>query len=106
VKSALIEEYTNEKTPDDGEFYWKIREYQGVFGHANPYFERRWWARLAAASMSTNKKDCLSQLFGHREFARAFDSFQYLPALYCGMRFSAVKKMIALRCKVRKALYV
>ena len=98
LKSALIDEYTNEKTPDDGEFYWKLREYQGIFGQENPYFERRWWARLAAVSTSANKKDRFEQLFRHRKFAPAFDSFRYLRALYCGLRISVINKMISLKC--------
>jgi len=74
-----------------------IRVYQGFFGQKNPYFERRWWARLAAQSESTNKKDRLYQLFGHREFGPAFDAFQYLPALYCGLRLSVINKMISMK---------
>jgi len=27
LKSALIDKYTNERKPDDGEFYYKIRLY-------------------------------------------------------------------------------
>ena len=98
LKSALIEEYTNERKPSDGEFYYKIRSYQGVFGPENPYFERRWWARLAAISTSTNKKDRLEQLFRHRKFAPAFDAFRYIPVLYSGMRLSVFNKIVSMRC--------
>jgi len=94
----LIDEYASEKKPEDGEFYYKIRVYQGIFGLANPFFERRWWARLAAISTSTNKKDRLEQLFRHPKFAPAFDAFRYLPALYAGMRLSVINKMICMGC--------
>ncbi|GAB1319477.1 hypothetical protein MFIFM68171_09687 [Madurella fahalii] len=98
LKYALIDEYTNERKPDDGEFYYKIREFQGVFGTKNPYFEMRWWARLATASESTNRKERLEQLLNHAQFAPAFDAFRHIPALYGGMRLSAINKMVCLKC--------
>lgn len=100
AKQDLIEEYANEKKPTDGEFYYKIRQYQGVFGAKNSYFESRWWARLAAISTrgSTNPKDRLEQLLGHRKFAPAFDAFRHLPCLYSGLRLSAVNKMTSMKC--------
>ncbi|KAK6831695.1 hypothetical protein RU639_002587 [Aspergillus parasiticus] len=100
AKRDLAEEYANERKLDDGEFYYKIRQYQGVFGPENSYFERRWWARLAAISVkgSTNPKDRLEQLLGHLKFAPAFDAFRHLPAFYCGLRLSAVNKMTSIRC--------
>jgi hypothetical protein len=93
-----MDEYANERKPGDGEFYYKIRTYQGRFGQENPYFERRWWARLAAASESTNKRDRLEQLFNHKTFAPAFDAFRFIPAIYSGMRISILNKMISMRC--------
>ncbi|TQV90526.1 hypothetical protein IF1G_10849 [Cordyceps javanica] len=74
--------------PGDGVYYRKIREYQGKFGQEHPYLEHRWWARLRASSKSENKKDRLDQLWKHSKFAAAFDAFQHLPALYCGLRLS------------------
>jgi hypothetical protein len=96
LKTDLIEEYANEKEPDDGEFYCKIREYQGFHGEKNSYFERRWWARLSA--MSLNRKDRLDQLFRHGKFAQAFDALLAIRALFGGMRLSVVHKMIAMKC--------
>ncbi|KAH7304396.1 hypothetical protein B0I35DRAFT_454701 [Stachybotrys elegans] len=98
LKCTLIDEYTNEIKPDDGEFFYKIRQFQGVFGRKNPYFEKRWWARLAAVSTSHNKKERLEQLFRHVHFAPAFDAFQHIPALYVGMRISTLNKMISMKC--------
>lgn len=94
----LAENYINERKLDDGEFYYKIREYQGNFGVENPYFERIWWARLASTSKSTNKKDRLEQLFAHRKFAPAFDAFRHLKALYGGLRLSVLNKIISMGC--------
>ncbi|KAH6883889.1 hypothetical protein B0T10DRAFT_410683, partial [Thelonectria olida] len=98
LKCALIDEYTNERKLDDGEFYYKIREFQGVFGSKNPYFESRWWARLAATTESTNRKERLKQLLNHPQFGPAFDKFRAIPALYGGLRLSVINKMICMKC--------
>ncbi|KAK2589595.1 hypothetical protein QQS21_012726 [Conoideocrella luteorostrata] len=94
----IVEEYSSERKLDDGEIYYKIREYQGICGQEHPHFERRWWARLATLPDSKRKKECLDQLLGHRKFSRAFDAFYPIPALYCGLRLSVVSKMISTRC--------
>ncbi|KJZ69361.1 hypothetical protein HIM_11243 [Hirsutella minnesotensis 3608] len=106
AKRDLIEEYASERKTDDEEFYYKIREYQGIFGQENQYFESRWWARLTSVSGSTNKKQRLEQLFGHRKFAHAFDEFRHLPALYYGLRLSVVNKMISMRCDEELLLFL
>ncbi|KAJ2976444.1 hypothetical protein NQ176_g4953 [Zarea fungicola] len=98
AKRDLVEEYSSEKKPGDGEFFYKIREYQGIFGEKNPYLENKWWARLSAIRDSEHKKKRLEQLFGHPMFAPAFDSLRHLPALYCGLRLSVVNRMISMRC--------
>jgi hypothetical protein len=102
----LIEEYTNEVKPDDGQFFYNIRVFQGYFGRnrKNPCFEKRWWGRLAAVSTSNNKKERLEQLFRHVLFAPAFDAFQHIPALYVGMRISILNKMISMKCDEVRAL--
>ncbi|KAH7303123.1 hypothetical protein B0I35DRAFT_340040, partial [Stachybotrys elegans] len=109
AKQDLVEEYSNERRPDDGEFYYKIRLYQGRFGQPpNPYFENRWWSRLATVSVkgSRNPRDRLNQLFKHDKFAEAFDAFQHLPAIYSGLRLSAVNKMIPMRCDEKLLRYL
>ncbi|KAM3475765.1 hypothetical protein MY8738_007241 [Beauveria namnaoensis] len=98
AKRDLIEEYSSEKKPEDGVYYRKIREYKGIFGEEHPYLEHRWWARLGASSKAENKKKRLEQLWKHPNFAPAFDAFRHLPALYCGLRLSAINKMISMRC--------
>lgn len=98
AKRDLIEEYSSEKKPGDGVYYRKIREYKGIFGEEHPYLEHRWWARLGASSKAENKKKRLEQLWKHSKFAPAFDAFRHLPALYCGLRLSAINKMISMRC--------
>ncbi len=98
AKRDLTEECSSEKKPGDGVYYRKIREYRGIFGEEHPYLEQQWWARLGASSKSENKKERLEQLWKHPRFAPAFDAFRYLPALYCGLRLSAINKMISMRC--------
>ncbi|KAH9905235.1 hypothetical protein F4778DRAFT_802704 [Xylariomycetidae sp. FL2044] len=86
LKATLVDEYTNERTPTQGEFFYKIRLYQGVFGERNEYFESRWRARLRA--VSSHLVERLDQLTSHPRFGPAFDAFQYIPALYSGLRLS------------------
>jgi hypothetical protein len=92
----LIEEYSAEKEPDDGEIYSKIREYQGYGGPGNPYFEKRWRARLAA--ISDSKKEHFEQIFRHKDFRAAFDVQLDVPGLAGGMRLSTTHTMFATRC--------
>ncbi|KAJ2982773.1 hypothetical protein NQ176_g1164 [Zarea fungicola] len=99
TKRDLAEEYANEQRPDDGEFYYKIREYQGVFGQENPRLENLWKARLAATSISGDKKKSLDRLFEHQKFSVAFDAFRHLPALYGGFSISLASKMMSMHCQ-------
>lgn len=71
----------------------------GGFGaeKKNPYFHRRWWARLLAKD-SKSRAEKFSQLTKHPELLAAFDQFQHLPALYVGLRLSQMGKIISLRC--------
>ncbi|KAH7111054.1 hypothetical protein B0J11DRAFT_473541 [Dendryphion nanum] len=96
LKTTLIEEYSAEKEPDDGEIYSKIREYQGHRGAANPCFEKRWWARLAA--ISNHKKENLERILRHTDYKTAFDIQLDVPGLAGGMRLSTTHTMFAMRC--------
>ncbi|KAI1382530.1 uncharacterized protein F4822DRAFT_441841 [Hypoxylon trugodes] len=96
LRKSLIDEYSNERTPSHGEFFYKIREFQGIFGEGNKYFQNRWTARLA--SRSTYLADRLNQLIKHPDFGPAFDAFQHLPALYSGLRLSVINKVIYMNC--------
>lgn len=98
AKRDIEEEYASERKLDDGEIYYKIRKYQGIFGQEDSYFEQRWWARIATLPDAKTKKSCLDQLIAHRKFSRAFDAFHHIPALYSGLRLSVVGKMISTRC--------
>jgi hypothetical protein len=71
LKTTFIEEYSCAKSPDDGEIYRKIREYQRYGGGGNPYFESRWWAFLHG--MSPYKFNNLNQIIRRASFRAAFD---------------------------------
>ncbi|OWT42517.1 hypothetical protein VFPPC_18348 [Pochonia chlamydosporia 170] len=106
AKRDIEEEYGSERKLDDGEIYYKIRKYQGIFGQEDPYFEQRWWARIATLPDAKTKKSCLDQLIAHRKFSRAFDAFHHIPALYSGLRLSVVGKMISTRCHEELLAYL
>lgn len=93
LKTSLIEEYSSEKRPDDGEVYCKIRTYQL---NGNMCFENRWWARLAA--MSSTGKSRLERLFGDPDMKRAFDIVLDIPGLSGGIRIGSLHKVMGMRC--------
>lgn len=96
LRNALIEDYSLEKGPDDGEFYRKIREYQGYQGRENHYLERKWWARLHA--MHENSARGLKRILANPLYRKAFDVQLEIPGLGSGMRLSTSQKMLAMRC--------
>ncbi|KAK1712146.1 hypothetical protein BDP67DRAFT_405004, partial [Colletotrichum lupini] len=97
LRALFVEEYEYQKEPDDGEFYCKIRGYQGHHGDENPFFERIWLGRLAA--LSKNRRHLLDQLFRHKKYADAFDALLAVPALFCGFRLSVVHQVMCMRCE-------
>lgn len=99
TRRDLQEERANEKKIEDGEFYYRIRVYQGFFGERDRHREEIWWAHLAGQSNNTDRRDRLSQLLGHSRFYPVFDSLGVIPALYSGLRLSSVNKMISDPCR-------
>lgn len=96
LRATLIEEYSSEKTPDDGKIYRKIREYQGYCSAGNPHLEKRWWARLYA--ISTTKGDNLRHIFRYPDFRAAFDVQLDVPGLGGGMRLGTWHKIFSMGC--------
>lgn len=101
LKSALIEEYACEKTPEDGEFYCKIRGYQLA---DNTFFEHRWWGRLAA--VAKRKKQNLERLLKHPAYTAAFDCQLEIPGLAGGMSLGSLHTMFAMRCDEVSGSYI
>ncbi len=90
LKTCLIEEYSNEEKPGDGEIYRKIRQYHF---QRNLSFENRWWARL-----TQHGRKNLKGLLLRRELTAAFDMLLDIPGLWGGMMISTLHKMMAMKC--------
>jgi len=90
VKTCLVEEYSNEKKPTDGEIYRKIRQYHF---QQNLHFEWRWWSRL-----SPHGKRCLKQLLRHEELTAALDALREILGLWGGMRLHTWNTILAIKC--------
>jgi hypothetical protein len=100
----LTEEYSSEKTPDDGTIYCKIRGYQGYQERSNHLFEMRWLALLSAESK--HKRQCFNQLSKHSGFRSVFDILLFdIPGLRGGMRLSTIHKVIGMKCDDVRRLY-
>lgn len=95
LKLYLIEGYSNENRPEDGEFYLKIRRYRR---EDNTISERQWLARLEALSPSKHSAKMLQQLFNHSTFSAPFMTLEKIPALFGGLCLSVFNKMVSLRC--------
>lgn len=90
LKACLVEEYSYEEKPTDGEIYRKIRNYHF---QRNLGFERRWRARLKG-----NRLKNLTGLLRHDTITAAFDALLDIPGLWGGMMLTTLHKMIALKC--------
>ncbi|KAF1948546.1 hypothetical protein CC80DRAFT_556252 [Byssothecium circinans] len=90
LETTLVEEYSNEKKPSDGEIYCKIRQYEQ---ERNLCFKNRWKARL-----SDHGRRALRQLQDHEELTAAFDDLLGIPGLWDGMRISTLHKMTGMNC--------
>uniref|UniRef100_A0A093VHN0 Calponin likey domain-containing protein n=1 Tax=Talaromyces marneffei PM1 TaxID=1077442 RepID=A0A093VHN0_TALMA len=88
LRTALIEEYANERRPNDGEIYRKIRQYQQEH---NAHFQRRWLVRL-----SSSKTRRLQQLHRNIEIQCAFDALLPITGVWDGMSIGKLSKVMAL----------
>ncbi|KKY25343.1 hypothetical protein UCRPC4_g01868 [Phaeomoniella chlamydospora] len=90
LEHSLIEEYSNEKPPSDGEIYWKIRQYQN---DGNVYEELRCWAKLGKT-----KETRLRQLQKNIRLRHAFDAVLVIPGQRSALRISMIHRIVALKC--------
>ncbi|KAJ5640278.1 uncharacterized protein N7484_008140 [Penicillium longicatenatum] len=91
LQTSLVDEYSNERVPSDGEIYVKVRQYRN---QANAHFENRWLARL-----SDNKTRRLRGLESHPSVRAAFDSLLALPSLLIhGMQIGSLPHALAICC--------
>ncbi|PVH68124.1 hypothetical protein DL98DRAFT_475067, partial [Cadophora sp. DSE1049] len=98
LKTALIEEYANEKPPSAGEIYCKIYKYTQ---ERDLYSEGRWRSRL-----SENDTRCLDQLSRHPDLKAGFDDLLDLPGLWGGMRISTLSKVMSMGCSENAVHYL
>ncbi|KAJ5974799.1 hypothetical protein N7481_008506 [Penicillium waksmanii] len=101
LRAALVEEYSHQKKPTDGEVYHKIRQYEG---EGNEAFRERWFVRL-----SPSNQERLDQLDNkkNRRLRHAFDRLLTIPGLWPGgMRISLLHRLIASGCVEEIAIYV
>lgn len=91
----LADVYDYQRQPDDGDFYFNIRKFQGYYGDANPYFENIWLARLKA---NKNSNKLFDQLTKHKKFSAAFDKLLDIPALFGGFRLSVIHQLLSMKC--------
>jgi hypothetical protein len=93
LRAALVEEYSNQKKPTDGEVYRKIRQYED---EGNEAFRERWFVRL-----SPSNQERLDQLDNkkNRRLRHAFDRLLTIPGLWPGgVRTSLLHRLIASGC--------
>lgn len=90
LKTCLIEEYSNEEKPSDGEIYYKMRRYHF---QRNFSFEMRWKARLRG-----KRQQYLLTLTRNEAMTAAFDDLLDIPGLWGGMKITTLHKMMALKC--------
>ncbi|OBT39549.1 hypothetical protein VE00_09472 [Pseudogymnoascus sp. WSF 3629] len=87
LETCLIEEYTKEEKPSDGELYYNIRQYHR---QKNYSFKMRWMARLKGV-----RKKNMTYLLKHEELTDAFDSLLDIPGLWGGMMITTLNNVVA-----------
>lgn len=90
LKTTLIEEYSNEKPPSDGEIYRKIRQYAS---DGNLHGELRWKARLCP-----NNRTRLESLAKNTHLRQAFDGVLGIPGHRSAMWISMLHRVVAVKC--------
>ncbi|KFX95974.1 hypothetical protein V490_03610 [Pseudogymnoascus sp. VKM F-3557] len=98
LKTCLVEEYSNEEKPSDGEIYYKMRRYHF---QRNFSFEMRWKARLRG-----KRQQYLLTLTRNEAMTAAFDDLLDIPGLWGGMKITTLHKMMALKCDTELLHYL
>ncbi|ELR03478.1 hypothetical protein GMDG_06208 [Pseudogymnoascus destructans 20631-21] len=98
LKTCLIEEYSNEEKPSDGEIYYKMQRYHFL---QNFSFEMRWKALLRG-----KRQQYLLMLTRNEAMTAAFDDLLDIPGLWGGMKITTLHKMMALKCDTELLHYL
>ncbi|KAG9382793.1 repeatdomain containing protein [Pyrenophora tritici-repentis] len=98
VLVRIIESYSNELRPSDGEIFRKIRLY-----HRENDQEalKRWWSCL-----EKSKPKDLRQLFRRPSLAAGFDALIDMPGLWAKLQLGALHRLLVLKCDEEMTLYL
>ncbi|CAI6337035.1 unnamed protein product [Periconia digitata] len=98
ILSRVIELYSNEQKPSDGDIFRKIRLYHR---ERDTTSENLWWSYL-----DHSKPKDLSQLLNKESMASAFDSLIEIPGLWAGVRLGTLQRLLALKCDEEMIRYL
>jgi hypothetical protein len=90
VLVRIIESYSNEQRPSDGEIFRKIRLYHR---ENDQEAEKRWWSCL-----EKSKPKDLRQLFRRPSLAAGFDALIDMPGLWAKLQLGALHRLLVLKC--------
>ena len=90
VLIRIVEAYSNEQKPSDGEIFRKIRLYHR---ENDQEAEKRWWSRL-----EKSKPKDLRQLFRRPSLTASFDALIDMPGLWAKLQLGALHRLLVLKC--------
>jgi hypothetical protein len=90
VLVRIIESYSSEKRPSDGEIFRKIRLYHQ---ENDQDAEKRWWSHL-----EKSKPKDLRQLLKRSSLAAGFDALIDMPGLWSSLQLGALHRLLGLKC--------
>ncbi|KZM19287.1 hypothetical protein ST47_g9567 [Ascochyta rabiei] len=98
VLVRIIESYSNEQKPSDGEIFRKIRLYHR---ENDQEAQKGWWSRL-----EKSKPKDLRQLFRRPLLAAGFDALIDMPGLWAKLQLGALHRLLVLKCDEEMTLYL
>jgi hypothetical protein len=102
LRRLLSDGFHYQKEPEDGEYYVKIRQFQGYHGEEDKFFENFWLGRLAT---NANRQRLFDQLSKHENFSAAFDKLLDIPGLFGGFQLGSIHQLIGMKCDEVQYLY-
>ncbi|CAN9092239.1 unnamed protein product [Alternaria alternata] len=98
VLIRIVEAYSNEQKPSDGEIFRKIRLYHR---ENDQEAEKKWWSRL-----EKSKPKDLRQLFRRPSLTASFDALIDMPGLWAKLQLGALHRLLVLKCDEEMTLYL
>lgn len=90
VLARIVESFSNEQRPSDGEIFRKILLYRRLH---DELLENQWWAYI-----DNSKPKNLRQLLKNRPLAAAFESLVDMPGLWAKLQLGALHRLLAVKC--------